>query len=279
MSSTPSHHEPSQNRPALNPAYTFAEFVVGPTNILAFETCKDLGRAIDQEEKFSIFLYGASGMGKTHLLHAVGNAYLALTPKKRIIYTTAGQLLAEHLLAHISKRLDEFEAEYLNLDLLLVDNMESFAAKTTHFGEFFYFLDHIVLNAKKTIFASNRFPAEIPDMNIFLTYHITRGVKIEIKPPEFENRVDILLRASKAKDFMLPLPCALFMAYQIQASAPELERELGKVIAVVNSHSAKLSIDLINEVIQPYFSRLDFTTGVRPRLSDLRYTAANTYST
>jgi len=245
---------PDQVRRTLNKGYLFSEFVEGPTNKMAFETCKTVVDQLGDSKHNPLFLYGATGLGKTHLMQAVGHAVLDKNPSARVMYMTSEQFVSGFVTALQQQRIDKFKKDCRTLDLLLVDDIQFLAGKAASLEEFFNTFNELLTESKQIILTSDRYPKEITEMDARLVSRFSWGLSIAVEPPELENRVDILLRKAKSSDYELPRNCALFIAQQVQANVRELEGALNKVIATARFKGVEISIEIIKEALKDQIS-------------------------
>jgi chromosomal replication initiator protein len=245
---------PEQVRKTLNKGYLFQEFVEGPTNKMAFETCKTVVDQLGDSKHNPLFLYGATGLGKTHLMQAVGHAVLDRNPSARVMYMTSEQFVSGFVTALQQQRIDKFKKDCRTLDLLLVDDIQFLAGKAASLEEFFNTFNELLTESKQIILTSDRYPKEITEMDARLVSRFSWGLSIAVEPPELENRVDILLRKAKLSDYELPRNCALFIAQQVQANVRELEGALNKVIATARFKGVEISVEIIKEALKDQIS-------------------------
>ncbi len=246
--------QPEQVRRTLNKNYIFQEFVEGPTNKMAFETCKTVVGHLGDSRHNPLFLYGATGLGKTHLMQAVGHAVLDKSPNAKVMYMTSEQFVSGFVTALQQQRIDKFKKDCRTLDLLLVDDIQFLAGKQASLEEFFNTFNELLTESKQIILTSDRYPKEITEMDSRLVSRFSWGLSIAVEPPELENRVDILLRKAKSSEYELPRNCALFIAQQVQANVRELEGALNKVIATARFKGVDITIDIIKEALKDQIS-------------------------
>lgn len=245
---------PEQVRRTLNKDYVFQQFIEGPTNKMAFETCKTVVDQLGDSKHNPLFLYGATGLGKTHLMQAVGHAVLDRNPSARVMYMTSEQFVSGFVTALQQQRIDKFKKDCRTLDLLLVDDIQFLAGKAASLEEFFNTFNELLTESKQIILTSDRYPKEITEMDARLVSRFSWGLSIAVEPPELENRVDILLSKAKRSDYELPRNCALFIAQQVQANVRELEGALNKVIATARFKGVEISVEIIKEALKDQIS-------------------------
>jgi len=236
-------------------AFLFEEFIEGPTNKLAFDTCEAIVGQLGDSKHNPLFLYGASELGKTHLIQAVGQAVLDRSPNARVMYLTAAQIVAEF--ADASQQQQQIEQLNLgcrDLDLLLIDDFEFLVGKSSHLDNFFRIVNELFKESKQIIIASNLYPQEIVELDARLLSQLPRALFIEVQPPELENRVDILLRYSKLHQYELSHDFALCIAQQVIGNVNELEDALNQVIAAAKIHGTAINIKVIKETLKDKFT-------------------------
>ena len=243
----------SQFKP-LNKGFLFHEFVEGPTNKVASETCKAIVDQLGDSKHNPLFLYGASGLGKTHLIQAVAQAVLHKTPNASVKYLTAAQIIYEFANESQPQRVDQFSKGCRNADLILIDDFQYLAGKSQSLDTFFKLIRDVLSEFKQIIVASNLYPKEINEIDADLLSQIPNALSIAIEPPELENRIDILLRLAKLIDYVLPRDCALCIAKQVLGNISELEKALNQVVTAANLQGIEVSIELIKDVLKDQFA-------------------------
>lgn len=225
----------------LNPSYVFENFVVGKSNQLAEAAAKQVaenpGGAYNP-----LFLYGGVGLGKTHLMHAIGNAILNSKDNAKVIYLHSERFVADMVKALQSNTINEFKRFYRSVDALLIDDIQFFAGKERSQEEFFHTFNALLEGQQQIILTSDRFPKEINGIEERLKSRFGSGLTVAVEPPELETRVAILI--SKAEQSHIPLPheVAFFIAKRIRSNVRELEGALKRIIA--NAQFTGHEIDL-----------------------------------
>ena len=237
----------------LSKGLLFKEFVEGPTNKLAFETCKAIVDQLGDSKHNPLFLYGGSGLGKTHLIQAVGHAVLHKMPNASVMYLTAAQIVTEFANESQPQRVGQLSQGYRDLDLLLIDDFELLAGKSSHLDDFFNMVNDLLKEFKQVVIASNLYPKKIDALDANLLSQLSSALSVEIEPPELENRVDILLRHSKQHNYELPNDFALCIAQHVLGSVRELEDALNQVIAAAKIQGVEISIEIIQETLKDQF--------------------------
>jgi chromosomal replication initiator protein len=233
----------------LNPTFTFDSFVTGKANQLAraaaLQVAEHPGVAYNP-----LFVYGGVGLGKTHLIQAIGNLLLELNPSAKVRYTHAEQYVSDVVRAYQHKAFDGFKKYYHSLDLLLIDDIQFFSGKNRTQEEFFYAFNALIEAHKQVIITCDTYPKEIAGIEDRLISRFGWGLTVAIEPPELEMRVAILLKKAEAERISLPEDIAFFIATHIQSNVRELEGGLKRVLAYAKFANAKLSVDLAREALK-----------------------------
>ena len=239
----------SQERARLNPALTFDTFVTGKANQLAraaaMQVTENPGGSYNP-----LFLYGGVGLGKTHLVHAVGNGVLARRPNAKARYIHAEQYVSDVVRAYQRKAFDDFKRYYHSLDLLLIDDIQFFAGKSRTQEEFFYAFEALVAGRKQIIITSDTYPKELKDIEDRLVSRFASGLTVAIEPPELEMRVAILLKKAELEGNELQEDVAFFIAKNLRSNVRELEGALRKVLAFASFHARPITVDLAREALK-----------------------------
>ena len=240
-------------RSRLNPGLNFETLVAGKANQLAraaaLQVAENPGKSYNP-----LFLYGGVGLGKTHLVQAVGNALLAARPGARIRYLQAEQFVSEVVRAYQRKTFDEFKRYYHALDLLLIDDVQFFAGKEKTQEEFFYTFEALTAKRSQIILTSDTYPKELQEMDARLTSRFDSGLTVAIEPPELEMRVAILLRKADAEHVELGEDVAFFVAKNVRSNVRELEGALRKILAYARFSGEPISIGLAREALKDLLS-------------------------
>jgi chromosomal replication initiator protein len=236
-------------RARLNSALTFETFVTGKANQLAraaaMQVAENPGGSYNP-----LFLYGGVGLGKTHLVHAVGNAILARKPQAKVRYIHAEQYVSDVVRAYQRKAFDDFKRYYHSLDLLLIDDIQFFAGKSRTQEEFFYAFEALVAGRKQIIITSDTYPKELKDIEDRLVSRFSSGLNVAIEPPELEMRVAILLKKAEQERAELGEDVAFFIAKNLRSNVRELEGALRKILAFASFHARPISVDLAREALK-----------------------------
>jgi chromosomal replication initiator protein len=246
---SPEHFE----RARLNSNLTFDTFVTGKANQLAraaaMQVAENPGGSYNP-----LFLYGGVGLGKTHLIHAVGNGILARKPDAKVRYIHAEQYVSDVVRAYQRKAFDDFKRYYHSLDLLLIDDIQFFAGKARTQEEFFYAFEALVVGRKQIIITCDTYPKELKDMEDRLVSRFASGLTVAIEPPELEMRVAILLKKAESEGVEMKEDVAFFIAKNLRSNVRELEGALRKVIAFSSFHGRVVTVEVAREALKDLLS-------------------------
>ncbi len=236
-------------RSRLNPNLTFENFVTGKANQLARAAAAQV--ADNPGVSYNpLFLYGGVGLGKTHLIHSIGNYLLQVNPSARIRYIHAEQYVSDVVKAYQRKAFDEFKRYYHSLDLLLIDDIQFFSGKTRTQEEFFYAFEALVANKAQVIITSDIYPKEISGIEDRLISRFDSGLTVAVEPPELEMRVAILLRKAESGNIRLSEDVAFFIAKHLRSNVRELEGALRKVVAYAKFHGHEITIEVTKTALK-----------------------------
>jgi chromosomal replication initiator protein len=240
--------KPSKNH-RLNPGFTFDTLVIGKANQLAraaaYSVAENPGKAYNP-----LFIYGGVGLGKTHILHAIGNHIHTLTPDARISYIHAENYVTDVVRAYQQKTFDEFKRHYHSLDVLLIDDIQFFGGKSRTQEEFFYAFNALIEAQKQLIITCDTYPKEIADMEDRLKSRFSWGLTVSIEPPELEMRVAILLKKASHDNINLDENTAFFIAKQVRSNVRELEGALKRVVAFSRFSGKPITIESAKESLK-----------------------------
>ena len=237
----------------LNASLTFDTLVAGRANQMARTAALHVAGAPGQMYN-PLFIYGGVGLGKTHLIHAVGNALLADRPDARVLYLHAEQFISDVVKNYQRKTFDELKAKYHSLDLLLIDDVQFFAGKERTQEEFFNAFEALVAKRAHIIMTSDTYPKGLVNIDERLTSRFDAGLTVAIEPPELEMRVAILMRKSDAEGAPMPEDVAFFIAKNVRANVRELEGALRKVLAYSRFSQKEVNIALAREALKDLLS-------------------------
>jgi chromosomal replication initiator protein len=250
----PAVAEVPQPRPArdvsrLNSTFSFDTFVTGKANELARAAATQVAERPGAAYN-PLFIYGGVGLGKTHLIHAIGNHLHARAPESKIRYIHAEQYVSDVVRAYQHKAFDDFKRYYHSLDLLLIDDIQFFSGKSRTQEEFFYAFNALIESHKQVVITCDTYPKEISGMENRLISRFGWGLTVAVEPPELEMRVAILLKKAEAEQLRLEEAVAFFLAKHIQSNVRELEGGLKRVLAYARFSGEALSIDLCREALK-----------------------------
>jgi chromosomal replication initiator protein len=247
------HPPPSATRHKLNTSLTFETLVAGRANQMARTAALHVAGAPGVMYN-PLFIYGGVGLGKTHLVHAVGNALLKDKPDARVLYLHAEQFISDVVKNYQRKTFDELKAKYHSLDLLLIDDVQFFAGKERTQEEFFNAFEALLAKRAHIIMTSDTYPKGLVDIDERLTSRFDAGLTVAIEPPELEMRVAILIRKALAEGTEMPEDVAFFIAKNVRANVRELEGALRKVLAYSRFSHKDISIVLAREALKDLLS-------------------------
>ncbi len=233
----------------LNPNFTFDTFVTGKANDLARAAARQVAEKPGAAYN-PLFVYGGVGLGKTHMIHAIGNHLRTHAPESKIRYIHAEQYVSDVVRAYQHKAFDDFKRYYHSLDLLLIDDIQFFSGKNRTQEEFFYAFNALVEAHKQVIITCDTFPKEILGMENRLISRFGWGLTVAVEPPELEMRVAILLKKAEAEGLALDETVAFFVAKHIQSNIRELEGALKRVMAYARFTGQLISVDLAREALR-----------------------------
>ncbi len=236
--------------------YTFDNFVEGKSNQLAraaaTQVADNPGTAYNP-----LFLYGGTGLGKTHLLHAVGNGILAKKPDAKVIYMHSERFVQDMVKALQNNAIEEFKRYYRSVDALLIDDIQFFAKKDRSQEEFFHTFNALLEGNQQIILTSDRYPKEIDGVEERLKSRFGWGLTIAIEPPELETRVAILMRKAAENNIRLPEEVAFFVAKRLRSNVRELEGALNRITANANFTGRPITIDFVRESLRDLLALQD----------------------
>ena len=237
--------------PRLNnliPKYTFENFVVGASN--QFAHAASLAVANQPGEHYNpLFIYGGVGLGKTHLINAIGHRIVERRPAHKILYLSSESFMNELIASLRRDKMDEFKTRFRNIDALILDDVQFIAGKERTQEEFFHTFNSLYESHKQIIITSDKFPKEIPELEDRLRNRFEWGLIADIQPPDMETRVAILQKKAEVEGVMLPHDVAIFLASHIDSNVRELEGSLTRLGAFASLTKATISIDLAKEVL------------------------------
>jgi chromosomal replication initiator protein len=233
----------------LNPNLTFDNFVTGKANQLAFAAATQVA-ALPGASYNPLFVYGGVGLGKTHLIQAIGNQVKIENPQAKICYMHAERYVSDVVRAYQSNKFDEFKQYYHSLDILLIDDIQFFAGKTKTQEEFFYAFNTLIDSHKQVIMTSDTFPKEISGLDNRLVSRFGWGLTVAIEPPELEMRVAILFKKAALSGFALDEAVAFFVAKHVNSNIRELEGALKRIEAYAKFHRRAITVETAKEALK-----------------------------
>lgn len=246
---SPVSDTPTREQSRINVEMTFDSFVTGKANQLAraaaIQVADNPGVSYNP-----LYLFGGVGLGKTHLIHAIGNQVLADTPSAKIRYIHAEQYVRDVVTAYQRKGFDDFKRYYHSLDMLLIDDIQFFSGKSRTQEEFFYAFEALIAARKQIIITSDTYPKEISGMDDRLTSRFDSGLTVAIEPPELEMRVAILIKKASQEGIQLSDDVAFFVAKHLRSNVRELEGALRKILAFSRFHGRDITIELTKEALK-----------------------------
>lgn len=237
----------------LNTDMTFERFIEGKSNKMARAAAMKVAESPGQAYKL-LFLYGGVGLGKTHLMHAIGNAVLERNPATRIAYRHSEQFVAEMVGAIRHGRMDEFKRSYRSLDMLLIDDVQMFVDKKQTQEEFFHTFNSLYELRRQIVLTCDQYPRDIEGLEDRLRSRFGGGLTQVIDPPELETRAAILASKAGIADIELPDDVALFIAQRVRANVRELEGSLHQVLAHADLMGKAITVDLAKEALRDQIS-------------------------
>lgn len=233
----------------LDPNYTFETFVEGASNKLgkaaAIQVATNPGTAFNP-----LLLYGGTGLGKTHLMHAAGNLMRQNNPATRVLYLRSEQFVGMMIDALRTKKMDEFKRGFRSVDALLIDDIQFFAGKNTTQEEFFHTFNALFDGKQQIILTCDRFPKEVENLEPRLKSRLGWGLSVAIEPPDFETRAAILLSKAAAKGVQLPSEVAQLIAKRMRSNVRDLEGALNTLVARSNFEGRRISVEFAQETLR-----------------------------
>jgi len=240
---------PSKHNSYLNRGFTFDTFIEGKSNQMARAAAWQV--ADNPKSGYNpLFLYGGVGLGKTHLMHAVGNQLLQKNPKAKVIYLHSERFVADMVKALQQNAINEFKRFYRSLDALLIDDIQFFAKKERSQEEFFHTFNALLEGGQQVILTSDRYPKEIDGLEERLKSRFGWGLAVAVEPPELETRVAILIKKAEQAGVELTHEVAFFIAQRLRSNVRELEGALKRVIAQSHFLGRPITVDLIRESLK-----------------------------
>lgn len=241
---------------SLNTGFTFETFVEGKSNQLALAASRQIAENPGSSYN-PLFLYGGVGLGKTHLMHAVGNALVKHNRNARVVYLHSERFVADMVKALQLNAINDFKKYYRSVDALLIDDIQFFAGKERSQEEFFHTFNALLEGGQQMILTCDRYPKEISGVEERLKSRFGWGLTVAVEPPELETRVAILMKKAEQHKVELPHESAFFIAQRIRSNVRELEGALKRVIASAHFMGRPIDIDLIRESLKDLLALQD----------------------
>jgi chromosomal replication initiator protein len=246
--------QPVQSREEIptaqfNPRYRFESFVAGKSNELAYAAAKSISE--NPSGSFNpLFIYGGAGLGKTHLIQAIGQQIREIFPRRKVAYMSADSLVTEIITSIRYDRMAQFREKYRSVDALLLDDIQFLAGKERTQEEFFHTFNALYEAQKQIVFTSDAPPKDIPTLEERLRSRFEWGLIADIQPPDLETKVAILRKKAEEKKMDLPHDVALFIAERVRSNIRELEGHLNRVTAFASLTGNRLTVDVAREALK-----------------------------
>lgn len=250
-----------KHRSYLNESFTFKSFVEGKSNQLGLAAARQVaenpGGAYNP-----LFIYGGVGLGKTHLMHAVGNALLEKNPNAKLVYLHSERFVADMVKALQLNAINDFKRYYRSVDALLIDDIQFFAGKERSQEEFFHTFNALLEGGQQIILTCDRYPKEINGLEERLKSRFGWGLTVAVEPPELETRVAILMTKAEQAGMDLPNDAAFFIAQRIRSNVRELEGALKRVVANAHFTGRAIDVELVRESLKDLLALQDKQVGI-----------------
>jgi chromosomal replication initiator protein len=234
----------------LNPRLTFDSFVVGSCNQFAHAAAKAVASTPSKSYN-PLFIYGGSGMGKTHLIHAIGHAVMQRWPSMRLVYTTGERFVNEMVYCLRGGRMTSFQAHYRTADILLIDDIHTVAGKERTQEEFFHTFNTLYDHQKQLVMSSDSLPKDMKGLVERLRTRFEWGLMVDVQPPDLETKMAILDMKASEEGVRLPEDVRIFIATKTKTSVRELEGAFTKLVAYSSVTAAPVTLDMARQVLKP----------------------------
>jgi chromosomal replication initiator protein len=234
----------------INPRYTFADFVVGNSNQFCHAAAMRVAEKPGQSYN-PLFIYGGVGLGKTHLLHAIGNAVLSRSPSSRVLYMSSETFTNELILALRHAKMEEFKRKLRTIEVLLIDDIQFISGKERTQEEFFHTFNALYSAKRQIVITSDKIPTDIPGIEERLQTRFSWGLTADLQAPDFETRVAILKQKAILEEFQLPHEVSHLIAERISSNVRELEGALTRLHAMSSIQSVPISLDMAKTALKP----------------------------
>ncbi|MDT0633580.1 chromosomal replication initiator protein DnaA [Spectribacter hydrogenoxidans] len=243
-------------RSNLDPRYTFQSFVQGKSNQIARAAAEQA--ALPENAAYNpLLIYGGVGLGKTHLMHGVGNRMLDLNQRAKVVYVRSEHFVNELITAIRHNRMDDFKAFYRSVDALLIDDIQFFAGKDRSQEEFFHTFNALLESNQRIVLTCDRFPKEVEGLEDRLKSRFSWGLSVAVEPPELETRVAILIAKAEQHDVVLPQEVAFFIAKRVRSNVRDLESALHRLTATAKFSGSPITIDFAKQALQDMLAVYD----------------------
>lgn len=232
----------------LNPEFTFDTFVTGKSNNLAYKACYELTKRQSQNRHNPLFIYGPSGLGKTHLMHSVAHRYLK--QQRSFYYFTSEKFINQLVYSLRNNKIEEFKKKIKKVDLLIVDDIHVLAGKVKSSNEFLSLFADFTTGDKQIILASDRHPSQLTEFDERFRSRFSWGLSVPIEPPEIDTRMQILQKKAALSGIELPKECALFIAQNVVSNVRRLEGALNQVVANANLTGAPITLEMVQYALK-----------------------------
>lgn len=245
-----------QHRTGLNRSFTFESFVEGKSNQMGLAAAQQVVE--NPGESYNpLFIYGGVGLGKTHLMHAVGNGMLSRNPNAKVVYLHSERFVADMVKALQLNAINDFKRYYRSVDALLIDDIQFFAGKDRSQEEFFHTFNALLEGNQQIILTCDRYPKVISNLEERLKSRFGWGLTVEVEPPELETRAAILLKRAEEIKTDLPYEAAFFIAQRVRSNVRELEGALKRVVANASFTRRSITVELVKEALKDLLALQD----------------------
>ncbi len=235
----------------LNPRFTFDDFVVGSSNKFCWSACQTISETLGK--RFNpLFIYGGVGLGKTHLLNAIGNQALAVHPHLRVLYVTSETFMNDLINAIMHKNHNEFRRMYRQVDILLIDDIQFIASKESTQEEFFHTFNTLINNQKQVVITADRSPGEIQGLENRIISRLSSGLPADIQPPDLETRLAIIEKKCRTDGYTIAPDVAMLIAEKVTANIRNIEGTLTRLFAFATLLHSPINMELGGAGAQGY---------------------------
>jgi chromosomal replication initiator protein len=239
----------------LNPLFTFEKFVEGKSNQLAKAACIQVASGDAKTKSYNpLFIYGGVGLGKTHLMHAIGNHLLEKNPDANVLYVHSERFVADMVQALQKNEIQEFKNFYRSLDLLLIDDIQFFSGKDRTQEEFFHTFNVLLEGNRQIVMTSDRYPKEIEGVEERLKSRFGSGLTVAVEPPDMETRAAILMNKASTAGIDFPSDIALFIAKHLRSNVRELEGALKRIVASLHVSDESITLPFVKDILRDLLS-------------------------